>query len=44
MKKDGDLSEDELKRYEADLDKLIHVHEADIDVAFGVKEKELLED
>ena len=44
MKKDGELSEDELKRYEADLDKRIHVHEADIDVAFGVKEKELLED
>ena len=44
MKKDSELSEDELKRYEADLDKRIHVHEADIDSAFGVKEKELLED
>ena len=44
MKKDGELSEDELKRYETDLDKRIHVHEADIDSAFGVKEKELLED
>lgn len=44
MKKESDLSEDELKRYESELDKLIHVHEADIDAAFGVKEKELLED
>jgi len=44
MKKDGELSEDELKRSETELDKMIHVHEADIDHAFGVKEKELLED
>ncbi len=44
MKKDSELSEDELKRYETELDKLIHVHEADIDAAFDVKEKELLED
>jgi ribosome recycling factor len=44
MKKESELSEDELKRYEAELDKLIHVHEADIDAAYGVKEKELLED
>jgi ribosome recycling factor len=44
MKKDSELSEDELKRYEAELDKRIHAHEADIDTAFAVKEKELLED
>ncbi len=44
MKKESELSEDELKRYEAELDKRIHVHEADIDSAFAVKEKELLED
>jgi ribosome recycling factor len=44
LKKENELNEDELKRYEAELDKLIHVHEADIDQAFGTKEKELLED
>lgn len=44
MKKDSELSEDELKRYESELDKLIHAHEADIEAAFDVKEKELLED
>jgi len=44
MKKESELSEDELKRYEAELDKRIHAHEADIDSAFAVKEKELLED
>ena len=44
LKKDNEINEDELKRYEDELDKLIHVHEADIDQAFGTKEKELLED
>jgi ribosome recycling factor len=44
MKKESELSEDELKRYEGELDKLIHRHEADIESAFDVKEKELLED
>jgi ribosome recycling factor len=44
MKKEGELSEDELKRYEGELDKLIHGREAEIDVALGAKEKELLED
>lgn len=44
LKKDGEISDDELKRFENDLDKVIHVHEAEIDVAFEAKQKELLED
>jgi ribosome recycling factor len=44
LKKDNELTEDEVKRYENELDKLIHVYEADIDGAFDAKEKELLED
>ena len=44
LKKDNDLTEDELQRYEKDLDKLIHKHEADIDEALNSKEQDLLED
>ena len=44
MKKDSELSDDELKRYEGDLDKMIHTHEAEVDHALEAKEKELLED
>lgn len=44
LEKDHDLSSDELARYEKELDKLIHVQEADIDKALQVKEQELLED
>lgn len=44
LEKDGDLSKDELERAEKELDKLIHVHEAEIDVALAAKETELLED
>ncbi len=44
LEKDGDLSGDELSRAEKELDKIIHVHEAEIDQALGVKETELLED
>ena len=44
LEKDGDLSNDELVRAEKDLDKLIHVHEAEIDQALAAKEIELLED
>ena len=44
LKKDNEISDDELKRYENDLDKVIHVHEAEIDHAFEAKQKELLED
>ncbi len=44
LEKDGDLSEDELDRAEKELDKIIHVHEAEIDQALAVKETELLED
>jgi ribosome recycling factor len=44
LEKDGDLSADELTRAEKELDKIIHVHEAEIDQAFAAKEQELLED
>lgn len=44
LEKDGDLSSDELNRAHKELDRRIHVHEASIDEAFAVKEKELLED
>ena len=44
LEKDGELSKDELERAEKELDKLIHAHEAQIDVALAAKETELLED
>jgi ribosome recycling factor len=44
LEKDGGLSSDELTRFEKDLDKMIHAHEAEIDHGLEVKEKELLED
>jgi ribosome recycling factor len=44
LKKDSELTEDELKRYEAELDKLTHASEAEITTSFDAKEKELLED
>ncbi|CAN5608745.1 ribosome recycling factor [soil metagenome] len=44
LEHDGDLSEDELARAEKELDKLTHIHEAEIDTALGHKERELLED
>jgi ribosome recycling factor len=44
LEKDGDLSSDELKRAEKELDRVIHAHEADIDTALNAKEQELLED
>ncbi len=44
LEKDAELSTDELARYEKDLDKMIHVHEAEIDHSLEAKEQELLED
>ena len=44
LERDGDLSEDELTRAQKGLDKLTQAAEADIDVALGIKEQELLED
>lgn len=44
LEKAGDLSADELSRAEKELDKVIHIHEAEIDHAFAAKEQELLED
>jgi ribosome recycling factor len=43
MKKDGDISEDELKRSEKELQKLTDHYVDEIDVMFSHKEKELLE-
>ncbi len=43
FEKDGDMSEDDLHRAEADLDKITHTHEAQIDDALQRKEAELLE-
>ena len=44
LEKDNELSKDELERAEKELDKGIHVHEAEIDKALAAKETELLED
>jgi ribosome recycling factor len=44
LTKDGDLSSDELKRAEKELDRVIHSYEAEIDSALQAKEQELLED
>jgi ribosome recycling factor len=44
LKKDSELTEDELKRYEGEVDKMTHSHEAEIDSSLEAKEKELLED
>lgn len=44
LEKETELSSDELARAEKELDKLIHGHEAVIDEALVVKERELLED
>jgi ribosome recycling factor len=43
MKKDGDISDDDLQRAEKELDKVTHAHEAQIDSALQTKEAELLE-
>lgn len=43
LQKDGDLSEDDLHRAEAGLDKLTKRHEAEIDEALDAKTVELLE-
>jgi ribosome recycling factor len=43
MEKDGDISEDDLRRYEDSLDKLTKSHEARIDEALEQKTAELME-
>jgi ribosome recycling factor len=43
LQRDGDLSEDDLKRVEKDLDKRTHDVVAEIDDLLGHKERELLE-
>jgi ribosome recycling factor len=44
LNKENEITDDEVKRYENEIDKLIHSHEAEIDHALEAKEKELLED
>ena len=44
LKKENEVTDDEVKRYENEIDKLTHAHEADIDAALEAKERELLED
>jgi ribosome recycling factor len=44
LKKESELTEDELKRYEGEIDKITHSFEAEIDSSLETKEKELLED
>ena len=43
MQKDGDISEDDLHRYEDSLDKLTKTHESQIDEALDQKTAELME-
>lgn len=43
MRKDGDISEDELTRAEKELNRITHTEEAAIDTALAEKERELLE-
>jgi ribosome recycling factor len=43
LRKDGDISEDDLHRAEAELDKLTKRFEAEIDAALETKTTELLE-
>ncbi len=43
LQKDGDLSEDDLRRAESELDKVTQSREAEIDKALDQKEQELLE-
>jgi ribosome recycling factor len=44
LNKEHEITDDEVKRYEAEIDKMTHAHEAEIDRALEAKEKELLED
>jgi ribosome recycling factor len=44
LKKEHEVTDDEVKRYEAEIDKLTHAHEAEVDAALEAKERELLED
>jgi ribosome recycling factor len=43
LEKDGDISEDDMRRAEDDLDKLTKRHESDIDAALEAKTIELME-
>ena len=44
LKKDNEITEDEHKRYEGEIDKVTHAFEGEIDSSLEIKEKELLED
>ncbi len=43
LERDGDISQDDLRRYEESLDKLTKSHESDIDDALALKTDELME-
>lgn len=43
LQKDGEISEDEQKRYEDDVQKLINNFTAEVDSNFAAKEKEIME-
>lgn len=43
LEKDGDISSDDLRRAEAELDKLTKAHESEIDAALDAKTVELME-
>ena len=42
LKKDGHVSEDDIKRHEADVQKVTDQHIAEIDQMLGAKEKEVM--
>jgi ribosome recycling factor len=44
LNKENEVTDDEVKRYAGEIDKLTHTHEAEIDAALEAKEKELIED
>lgn len=44
LTKEADVSDDDIARAEKDLDKITHTHEAQIDQALTLKERELLDD
>jgi ribosome recycling factor len=43
LKKNGDLTENDLARAEKELDRLTHLHESQVDAARAKKVEELLE-
>ena len=44
LKKDNEVTDDEVKRFDNEIDKMTHTYEGEIGTALETKEKELLED